>query len=79
MVLTYVRLRSGRGNARIARRGIRWLKVLQNQPPSGKNRYNALAATSLVQTLAEVDAVEVPRTPTGIAEFDRVLGGSRAK
>jgi DNA repair protein RadA/Sms len=43
--------------------------------PSGKNRYNALAATSVVQTLAEVDAVEVPRTPTGIDEFDRVLGG----
>ena len=42
---------------------------------SGKNRYNALAATGMVQTLAEVDAVEVPRTPTGISEFDRVLGG----
>jgi DNA repair protein RadA/Sms len=28
-----------------------------------------------VQMLAEVEAAEVPRTPTGIAEFDRVLGG----
>jgi DNA repair protein RadA/Sms len=43
--------------------------------PGGKNRFNALAVTSIVQTLAEVDAAEVPRIPTGIAEFDRVLGG----
>ena len=43
--------------------------------PSGKNRYSALATTGKVQTLAEVGAEEVPRTPTGIAEFDRVLGG----
>ena len=41
----------------------------------GKNRFNALAATGKVQMLAEVDAMEVPRTPTGIIEFDRVLGG----
>jgi DNA repair protein RadA/Sms len=41
----------------------------------GKNRFNALAATGKVQMLAEVDAAEVPRTPTGIIEFDRVLGG----
>ena len=42
---------------------------------AGKNRYSALATTGRVQTLAEVDAEEVPRTPTGIVEFDRVLGG----
>jgi len=42
---------------------------------AGKHRYSALAATSKVQTLAEVDAVDIPRIPTGIAEFDRVLGG----
>jgi len=42
---------------------------------SGKNRFNALAATGRVQMLAEVEAAEVPRTPTGIVEFDRVLGG----
>jgi DNA repair protein RadA/Sms len=41
---------------------------------SGKNRYSALAGGK-VQKLAEVDAAEVPRTPTGIVEFDRVLGG----
>ena len=42
---------------------------------SGKNRFNALAASGKVQRLAEVEAAEVPRTPTGIVEFDRVLGG----
>ncbi len=42
---------------------------------SGKNRYSSLSTTSKMQTLAEVGAEEVSRTPTGIAEFDRVLGG----
>jgi len=41
----------------------------------GTNRFNALAASGGVQLLSEVAAEEVPRTPTGIAEFDRVLGG----
>jgi len=39
------------------------------------NRYAALAQTAEIQSLAEVEAVDVPRQPTGIAEFDRVLGG----
>lgn len=42
---------------------------------SGKNRFSALTTTGKVQRLAEVEAAEVPRTPTGIMEFDRVLGG----
>ncbi|MDP2829937.1 MAG: DNA repair protein RadA [Sulfuricellaceae bacterium] len=42
---------------------------------SAGSRYNALSVTSKVQSLAEVEAQEVPREPTGIAEFDRVLGG----
>ena len=41
----------------------------------GKNRFSALTVTSRVQMLSEVEAAEVPRTPSGIAEFDRVLGG----
>jgi len=41
----------------------------------GANRFSALAASGRVQMLADVEAAEVPRTPTGIAEFDRVLGG----
>ncbi|MFZ2300861.1 MAG: ATPase domain-containing protein, partial [Gallionella sp.] len=40
-----------------------------------KNRFSALAASGKVQLLSEVEAAEVPRTPTGIEEFDRVLGG----
>lgn len=39
------------------------------------NRYSALSKTSQVQSLGEVEAMEVPRLPTGVAEFDRVLGG----
>ena len=39
------------------------------------NRYAALAQTTGLQKLSEVEAAEVPRQPTGIAEFDRVLGG----
>ncbi len=39
------------------------------------NRFAALASSGKVQRLSEVEAAEVPRTPTGIEEFDRVLGG----
>ncbi|MEW5942620.1 MAG: DNA repair protein RadA [Pseudomonadota bacterium] len=39
------------------------------------NRYSALAETSKLQPLGEVEAQEAPRQATGIAEFDRVLGG----
>jgi len=41
----------------------------------GVNRFSALAASSRVQMLSEVAAEEMPRIPTGIEEFDRVLGG----
>jgi len=39
------------------------------------SRYAPLAATAGLQKLAEVEAAEVPRQPTGVSEFDRVLGG----
>jgi DNA repair protein RadA/Sms len=42
---------------------------------AGEHRYAALAATAPVQALGEVQAREMPRLPTGIEEFDRVLGG----
>ena len=42
---------------------------------TGKNRFSSLTATSKVQKLSDVEAAEVPRTATGIMEFDRVLGG----
>jgi DNA repair protein RadA/Sms len=49
--------------------------VAEALPAVGKNRYSALAASGKLQQLAEVEASEVSRTPTGIDEFDRVLGG----
>ena len=49
--------------------------VAEALPLAGKNRFSALAASGKLQQLAEVEASEVSRTPTGIAEFDRVLGG----
>ncbi|MBK1613434.1 DNA repair protein RadA [Rubrivivax gelatinosus] len=39
------------------------------------NRFQALAKSQPVVTLAEIDAAEVARTPTGQEELDRVLGG----
>jgi len=41
----------------------------------GAHRYTPLTASSAARSLAEVEALELPRIPTGIAEFDRVLGG----
>ena len=41
----------------------------------GANRFAALAGTSEVQSLGDVEAREMPRRSTGIDEFDRVLGG----
>ncbi len=49
--------------------------VAEAAASGGKNRFSALAASGKMQMLAEVEAAEVPRTPTGIEEFDRVLGG----
>ena len=40
-----------------------------------KHRFQALAKSAPVMALSEIDAVDVERTPTGIDELDRVLGG----
>jgi len=40
-----------------------------------KHRFQSLAKTQPVATLAEIDATDVARSPTGIEELDRVLGG----
>ena len=46
---------------------------------SGKNRYSqqyqALATTADVAVLSDIDATDMARTPTGMDELDRVLGG----
>lgn len=47
------------------------------EPPAGaaKHRFQALARTQAVATLSEIEAADVERTPTGLDELDRVLGG----
>ncbi|HEV8691860.1 MAG TPA: DNA repair protein RadA, partial [Ideonella sp.] len=40
-----------------------------------KNRFQSLAKALPVATLSEIEAAEVARTPTGLEELDRVLGG----
>ncbi|AVZ79164.1 DNA repair protein RadA [Zoogloeaceae bacteirum Par-f-2] len=46
------------------------------QGAAGSSRFAALAGTTgRLQSLAELEPREAPRMPTGIEEFDRVLGG----
>jgi DNA repair protein RadA/Sms len=40
-----------------------------------RNRFASLAGTAQVAVLADIEASDVDRTPTGHAELDRVLGG----
>ncbi len=42
---------------------------------SKPHRFQSLAPRQPVATLAEIEASEIERTPTGIGELDRVLGG----
>ena len=39
------------------------------------NKFEGLAASSQLQKLSSIQAADIERTPTGISEFDRVLGG----
>lgn len=53
-----------------------WNTLIETREAStGGHRFAPLAAASPVRSLADVEARELPRQPTGIAEFDRVLGG----
>lgn len=54
-----------------------WNTLVESVAESGavKNRFQSLAKTQPVATLAEIEATEVERQPTGIDELDRVLGG----
>ena len=49
--------------------------VAEPEPGSAKNRYQSLAKSQPVTTLSEIEATDVSRTPTGLDELDRVLGG----
>ncbi|WP_038493617.1 DNA repair protein RadA [Janthinobacterium agaricidamnosum] len=57
------------------------VETLVEAPGAGNNRYSnppqhmSLAQTAPVLSLADIDAIDVPRFGTGIEEFDRVLGG----
>ncbi len=44
-------------------------------PPATAHRFAPLAEASPVRSLSEIEARELPRQPSGIPEFDRVLGG----
>ena len=48
--------------------------VAESTAPA-KNRFAALTPESEVSVLSAIEAADVARTPTGIAELDRVLGG----
>lgn len=53
-----------------------WNSLQETSAPGGdEHRFSALAGTAPVQRLADIEAREIPRQPTGLAEFDRVLGG----
>jgi len=44
-------------------------------PKTANHRFQSLAASGRLQTLAEIETRESPRVPTGIGELDRALGG----
>ena len=43
--------------------------------PVSNSRFAALAGSARLQSLSEIEAREEDRLPTGVAEFDRALGG----
>ena len=57
----------------------RWNTMVETIVESGGNRYSnqaqGIAQTAPVMSLADIEAIDVPRFGTGIDEFDRVLGG----
>ncbi|KVW94328.1 DNA repair protein RadA [Thiobacillus denitrificans] len=52
-----------------------WNTLVETIAESAKPRYQALAASSQVQILGEVEGAEASRIPTTLGELDRVLGG----
>ncbi len=53
-----------------------WNTLVETVPETvTQSRFASLAPTAQLQKLADVEAQDVSRQPTGIAEFDRVLGG----
>ncbi|MDO9227736.1 MAG: DNA repair protein RadA [Pseudomonadota bacterium] len=52
-----------------------WNTLAESIRETKPSRFQALAATGQVVRLSAVQAVDTPRLATGLAEFDRVLGG----
>jgi len=53
-----------------------WNTLVETVPETAtQSRFASLAPTAQLQKLAEVEAQDVSRQATGIAEFDRALGG----
>jgi len=53
-----------------------WNTLVETVPETAtQSRFASLAPTAQLQKLADVEAQDVSRQATGIAEFDRVLGG----
>ena len=55
-----------------------WNTLIETAPEAagaGRNRFASLARTAEVAALADIEATEIERTPTGLGELDRVLGG----
>ena len=55
------------------------VETVAEAPPASKNRLSTgtkgLAPTAELAVLSEIEAADVARTPTGLGELDRVLGG----
>ena len=51
------------------------VESLDDSAPASASRFAALGGTARLQSLADIEAREEGRLPTGIAEFDRALGG----
>jgi DNA repair protein RadA/Sms len=49
--------------------------VAESASGPSKNRFAALTPAAPVAVLSEIEAQDIPRTPTGQEELDRVLGG----
>lgn len=55
----------------------KWNSLIETveQKNTANNRFAALAPSSAVQKLSNIDAADVPRFSSEVSEFDRVLGG----
>jgi DNA repair protein RadA/Sms len=51
------------------------METVAELPAAQRHRFASLAPTAAVAVLADIEAADVARTPTGIGELDRVLGG----